>query len=521
MRRELIEAWRHADAAARGGAQAERVAFEGLLGAPELELPARLRLATLDLTQGALRAATAQVLAASRIPESDASLLLVLARRLFDLGELAAGLECLRASPVAMAEEARVHAAAGSMLADFSFYDQALERLERARQLGLRGPYLDYTLGLTRMYCGLLDEAEVALEACLEADPNCMPALRLSSMLRRQTPGRNHVDRLRAALARLGQAHPSRPLIHYALFKELDDLGDIRAAWQHLEAGMRARRSQLAYDEIAEQSIFSALERLCPPAVSASRVDEIGPVPVFVVGMPRSGTTLLERMLAAHPDVVDAGELRDFVCQLRWCCDLLGGPQPDAALASAAAGVDLALLGRRYLEHTAWRAGGSSCYIDKLPANFLIAGLAAAALPRAKIVHMVREPMDVCFSNLKALFADAYPHSYNQGEMARHYLRYQRLMTHWMSHYPERILRVDYEALVADPESVGRRVLAFCGLPWSAAVVGKEARSGMVGTASTVQVREPIHDRYIGQWRRYSRQLEPMQRELERGRRVQ
>ena len=134
---------------------------------------------------------------------------------------------------------------------------------------------------------------------------------------------------------------------------------------------------------------------------------------------------------------------------------------------------------------------------------------------------MVREPMDVCFSNLKALFADAYPHSYDQGEMARHYLRYQRLMTHWMSHYPERILRVDYEALVADPESVGRRVLAFCGLPWSAAVVGEEARSGMVGTASTVQVREPIHDRYIGQWRRYSRQLEPMQRELERGRRVQ
>jgi len=510
MQQSAIDAWRRADAQAQAGPQAARAAFEELLHVPELELPARLRLIALELGSGALRAATSQALAAFRIPESEPMLLLELARRLFDLGEVAAGLECLRNRAVAEARDAGVHARAGTMLCGLSFYDLALERLESAARLGLDSPYLSYQLGLARMYCGRNEEAEETLEACVHADRDFAPAHRLLSTLRRQTPQHNHVDRLRAALGRMGQGHASSPLLDYALFKELDDLGDPEAAWPHLEMGMRARRRQLRYDEDAEVALFDSLRRWTPRG-DGLQVTEAEPRPLFVLGMPRSGTTLLERMLGAHPEVADAGELRDFVCQLRWCCDRLGGPHPDAALIDESAGVDMALLGRRYLDHAGWRAGGRSCFTDKLPANFLVAGHIAAALPGARIVHMVRDPMDSCFSNLKALFADAYPHSYSQEEMARHYLRYRRLMAHWSACFPGRILEVEYEALVRDPEAVMRRLLAFCGLRWAPGMLEDASRAGMVGTASTVQVREPIHGRYLGQWRRYSGHLKPMQ----------
>jgi len=512
MQPHSIHAWRSAEAAARAGPHAARSAFGALLSNAELELPARLKLATLDLQEGAVRAATAQALAACRLPESDPLLLLGLARQLFDLGEVEAGLGCLRSPAVQAARDPAVHFRAARMLCDLSFYDLALDRLERAKATGPSAPQVDYLLGMARMYCGREDAAEDALEACLRADPGFAPALRLLSMLRRQTAARNHVDRLRLALSRLGEGHAYAPLLHYALFKELDDLDDPDAAWPHLERGMQARRAQVGYDEQADIRLFDALMRW-RPAGSAAAAELEGPVPLFVVGMPRSGTTLLERLLAGDPRVADAGELRDFVCQLRWCCDRLGGPHPDAGLVEAAQAVDLAELGRRYMAHTAWRAGGKACFTDKLPANFLLAGPIAAALPRARILHMGRDPMDSCFSNLKALFAGAYPHSYSQEEMARHFLRYRRLMQHWDAQSPGRILHVRYEALVSDPDAEARRVFGFCGLSWKgkpAATAGGE----MVGTASTVQVREPIHRRYMGQWRRYGRHLGPLQEAL-------
>ena len=123
--------------------------------------------------------------------------------------------------------------------------------------------------------------------------------------------------------------------------------------------------------------------------------------------------------------------------------------------------------------------------------------------------------MDACFSNLKELFGPAYPHSYDQGEMADHYVRYRALMAHWHAAFPRRILDVSYEALAAEPERVAREVLAFCGLPWNDAVLAPEQRTGAVATASTAQVREPIHGRFVGQWRRYERQLQPLRERLE------
>ncbi len=514
MERRVVEAWQQAGAEAAAGTRAALAAYRRLLAVPELELPARLRLAALHLGDGGVREATAEALAASALPESDPHLLLALARQLMELGEIEAGLHCLERTPLAESDDAELLLQSGALLCNFSFYEAALHRLERVRASGLAGGQLWYQLGLARMYCGRTDAAAEAFDACLRMAPDFAPAARLLSTLRRQTPESNHLTQLRASLSRLGDAHAFAPLLHYALFKELDDIGEVAAAWPHLEQGMRLRRAQLHYDEAAEAALFEALHRLPLHRLQVpAGTGPTGPVPVFILGMPRSGSTLLERFLCAHPDVSDAGELRDFSCQLRWITGVAGGPHPDVALVQAAASCDLALLGRRYMEHVAWRSSGKPFLIDKLPSNFLLAGLIAAALPHARIVDIGRAPLDSCFSNLKALFADAYPHSYHQGEMARHHLRYRRLMAHLDEELPGRVLHVSYEALVADPEAQVRSVLEFCGLPWCDEVMQPD-RKGVIGTASTVQLREPVHSRFLGQWQRYERYLQPLRDQL-------
>jgi hypothetical protein len=212
--------------------------------------------------------------------------------------------------------------------------------------------------------------------------------------------------------------------------------------------------------------------------------------------------------------VADAGELHDFVRQMRWCADLPGGALLDLRLARAAESVDFAELGRRYLGHTRWRARGKAVYTDKMPPNFLCVPYIARALPQARILHMVRGPMDTCFSNLKEWFAGTYAYSYDQEEMADHFRRYRALMAHWRTLYPDRILDVRYDELVADPAAVTREVLEFCGLPWQEGLEAIEKRTDAVSTASAIQVREPIHGRFLQQWRRYEAHLGPLRQRL-------
>ncbi|HEY9143436.1 MAG TPA: sulfotransferase [Arenimonas sp.] len=506
---EALAIWRAAEQL-RAGSQPEAAAkaYEQLAVHEDWIAPARLRLAQLALAAGRLREAVAQAMAAGQAHETDPVVLEGVLTALCQVGELEHAL-ALSARPVLVqAQDAGVQQGVGERLQEQSFPAQARPFLQRARKLGADGPGLHYQLGLSALYMGELDAAEAGFEACLARQPLHAAAHRQLAKLRRATPERNHIPRLRAAIAAMPTAFPDAPPLHYALFKELDDLGETDAAWAALEAGMRARRAQLAYDPDAEAAVFERLMQL--EAQGANTVAEPGPVPVFILGQPRSGTTLLERILGGAEAVADAGELRDFGFQLRWCADLPGRPGPDLALLEAAEKVDPAELGRRYLQHTQWHAGGKPLYTDKLPANFLWLGHIARALPQAKFLHLVRDPMDVGFSNLKELFADAYPHSYDQVEMAGHLRRYQALMAHWHAAFPGRILDVPYDALVTDTEATARRVFEFLDLPWQPGVADIAGRRGAVATASAVQLREPVHARFLGQWRRYESRLQPM-----------
>lgn len=511
---DALATWQAAEQFRAGGqADAAAKAYEQLAAHEDWIAPARLRLAQLALAAGRLREAVAQALAAAQADETDPVVLEAVLTALCQVGELEQALALSARPALVQAHDAAVQQGVGERLQEQSFPAEAHPFLQRARQLGADGPGLHYQLGLSALYMGELDAAEAGFEDCLARQPLHAAAHRQLAKLRRATPERNHLPRLRAAIAAMPPAFPDAPPLHYALFKELDDLGDTEAAWAALEAGMRARRAQLAYEPAAEAAVFERLMQR--DGQGANTVAEPGPAPVFILGQPRSGTTLLERILGGAEAVADAGELRDFGFQLRWCADLPGRPGPDLALLEAAEKVDPAELGRRYLQHTQWRAGGKPLYTDKLPANFLWLGHIARALPQAKFLHLLRDPMDVGFSNLKELFADAYPHSYDQVEMAAHLRRYRALMAHWHRVFPGRILDVSYEALATDPDATAQQVLAFLGLPAQPGVADIAARTGAVATASAVQLREPVHARFLGQWRRYESRLQAMRRALE------
>jgi hypothetical protein len=176
----------------------------------------------------------------------------------------------------------------------------------------------------------------------------------------------------------------------------------------------------------------------------------------------------------------------------------------------AAATVDPAAFGAAYVRGCAVVRGDRPRFVDKMPMNFLFVPLIAAALPNARIVHVTRDPIDACFASFKQLFADAYPHSYDQAEMARHHVRYQRLMSLWRERLPGRLIEVGYEAAAEDLEATARALINELGLPWEDACLEFHRQEHAVTTASAVQVREPAHTRSIGRWRRYEAELAPM-----------
>jgi tetratricopeptide (TPR) repeat protein len=515
------EAERQLDA---GRPEIAAAGYRSLLDHPQLAPAAHLRLSMIAGSQGRYRESVDAAMAAfaSRVAEPD--LLQAIGKGLMQLGETRAALACAMDPAVSGGSSVQVQTDMGRMLANHYLPAEALQLLEGARRNGVRGATLDYLIGMCRMQVGDAEGARREFETALQAAPGMASALRgITRLGRRPDQGDAHVERLRAAIDARDESDADLPLLLYSLFAELDRADDTDAAWPVLERGMRLRRRQVEHSEDAEEALFAWLGALQP--APATGYSDDGPRPLFIVGMPRSGTTLLERILGHHTMVADAGELHDFVRQMRWCADVPGRGKLDLPLAQAAerqaaerqaAGQQnfFEELGRRYLDHTRWRARGKPVYTDKMPLNFMAVPWIARALPQARILHMVRGPMDTCFSNLKEWFGGAYNYSYDQSEMGNHFRRYRTLMAHWRRLYPERILDVRYDELVEDPPRVMREVLEFCGLPWEEGLEAIEKRSDAVSTASAMQVREPIDGRFLQQWRRYEAHLGPLRERL-------
>ena len=366
-----------------------------------------------------------------------------------------------------------------------------------------------------QMFRGEFAAARETLERALRVSPGNANVHWLLSGLARASD-RTHVEQLQALLSKGKRSPRDQAYLNYALGKELEDLEEWPAAFAAFARGAAARRSSIDYDEAREVAVFSALsERFTPEWLATRPPGHASTAPIFVVGQPRTGTTLIERIISAHPQVHSAGELRQFDGSLRRLINWKGASPNGAELIHRASSIDVRRLGEAYMTTTTRLRGSLPHFVDKLPLNYRYVPLILAALPEAKIVHVRRGAMDACFASFKQLFADAYPHSYQQEEMARHHARYYRLMEEWRQRFGERFHEVAYEQIAADPEPHARKLLQALGLPWDEACLDFHRQPAAVTTASVIQVREAAHTRSIGRWRRYNSELQPLRRSLE------
>jgi tetratricopeptide (TPR) repeat protein len=503
---------------------AAQVALESLLERTPGDVATRMELARIMLRQGLMRAQAQQLAWAARLPVVDAQLNIQLVQRLCFSGEIEAARACMTRFAHMPNLSAEMWLAQAHLRSTLGEFEESLALLERALAAGVDAPGEHHFHAMLLQFTGDTDRAGQVLEMCLRRWPGFGTAAVALSNLRKQTQETQHLNFLRQQIENF-PAHSANPDIRFvraefaaALSKELDDLGQYEAAWEALAHSNALMHELNPYDEAGETAVTEAL-------IDASKhIDKIddamstfdGPIPIFIVGMPRSGTTLLDRMLSNHSQVASAGEINDALRQLHWVADVVpAGVQGMLEAIRRSRKIDFAELGSRYLQQTQWRAQGRRYYIDKLPGNIQIVPFIRRALPHAPILHMVRDPMDVCFSNFKAMFGNVSAYSYDLQGLAHYYRLYRRLVDHWHATMPGAMLDVSYTELVQDPQASLRRVLQHCGLAVEESCLYPERNSAPVATPSSIQVREPIHTRAIGQWQRYAAQLEPLRALIE------
>jgi tetratricopeptide (TPR) repeat protein len=399
--------------------------------------------------------------------------------------------------------------------------DNALACYRRA--LSLQPDFADAynNLGNALKELGHLAEAEEAYFQALRLDPNVAGVYLNLADSRKFYSG----DPILADMETLAGSADSlssddRMQINFALGKAHADLGDYTRSFQHLLAGNAAKRARLAYDERAVLGLFDRIEHVFTPELIKGKCGGGDPsaAPIFILGMPRSGTTLVEQIIASHPIVHGAGELQIFNDVVQSLQGGDGNPYPDFVPALDSNG--LGQIGAHYIarlrelvtRHGAVVDIGRVARItDKMPSNYFFAGLIHLALPNAKIIHCVRDPIDTCVSCFSKLFSAEQDHTYDLAELGRYYARYQRLMSHWRRVLPAAaFLDVRYEDVVADLEGQARRLTDYCDLPWDERCLSFHNTGRPVRTASAAQVRKPIYTSAIGRWRAYGDALAPL-----------
>lgn len=406
----------------------------------------------------------------------------------------------------------------GLTLCNARLESEALSLLQRATELMPQtGPYWK-TRGETEAFLGLTDEAERSYDTAAKTG-NWAAHLALAR-LKRWTPARNHIERLLFAPVQTALHHACQG---YALFKEYDDIDDRANAWNWLQKGASAARAQPvtprrpAWSAEAEQTTLAAWTTAFPPERFAAVPDirRTGPRRIFIIGLPRSGTTLVERILGTHSQVQALGELPTFPAAVKTVSSSQSPALLDTDTIIAAGHADPQAIADFYDQETAWRHDGSPCVTDKLPHNSDYAGLIRLVFPDAAIVHVRREPMDALFGAYKLYFAAGW--SFDQADLAAHYAHYRGVMAHWKSCLGNGLIDVSLENLIRDPETQIRRLLNACGLPFEDACLSPHTTKGAVSSASASQVRKPINAEGIGAWRRYEAELLPLRSRLEAG----
>ncbi|MET0362288.1 MAG: sulfotransferase [Sphingobium sp.] len=394
----------------------------------------------------------------------------------------------------------------------------ALPHFTEAVRLDPQNREFRYNQAAALNFLGRVEEADAALEALIALAPDDARAHHLLAGLRKQTLDQNHVERLGRTLARASDGR-SNLLLGYALAKEQEDIGQAPEALKTLCTVNAVYRKTLSYDFASDAASFDAVEAGWQRMASAPSTRPPTDAPIFIIGMPRTGTTLVDRILSSHPDVESAGELQAMPLAVKRAAGTRSRTVLDGETIAAATSADMADIGRDYLDRARHhRRDPHGRFVDKFPGNFHYAGFIARSLPSASIVCLRRHPMDTVLSNFRNLFAISsryYDYSYDLLDIAAYYARFDGLMAFWRKALPGRILELRYEDLVADQEGETRRLLAHCGLEWSDDCLAFHTNSAPVSTPSAAQVRRPIYRDSVARWKQHAELLEPVRRFFE------
>ena len=423
------------------------------------------------------------------------------------LRKYAAAQSCYRRALAIQPGFAEAHGNLGNTLAALNQPEQAAASFEAALALNPDLPDVHHNLGSALRALGRLAESERAYERAIALAPQRAELYRGFAESKRLTAG----DPLLIAMERLardmsGLSPQALIELHFGLAKAYDDIGRYDDAFAHLRQGNALKRQAVDYDEAETVGRLRRIAELFTPEVMHRHrgCGDPAPEPVFIIGMPRSGTTLVEQILASHPNVFGAGELMNFAQAVR--DDFPEFPEGVSALGD-----------ERFREIGAGYTAGvrtlapTAHITDKMPSNFRFAGLIHLSLPNARIIHVRRDPIDTCLSCFFKIFTGNQPFAYDLQELGRFYRAYATLMAHWRNVIPTAaMLEVNYEDLVTDLEKHARHIVGHCRLEWDASCLTFYRTSRPVNTGSAVQVRQPIYRSAVGRWRNYQNWLAPL-----------
>ena len=431
--------------------------------------------------------------------------LVLRAKCLFVGGEARRACEATEAAATRLGNTAEALDAVGAMFGLLGQQQRARELFQRAVAARPDVPQYLFNLAAAERMIGALGEAEAHCDAAIARDRHYGLAHYLRSDLRIQTTDRNHIAEMEALVREGKLSVPSEIMLRFALGKECEDLDLHDRAFEHVEAGCNLQRRSPPRDPAAEiQEIDAVIGTHTRRWIETAPRGYASAAPVFVTGLPRTGTTLVERIIGSHSAMHSVGETSAFAAEMnRAMADRSSGPDPET-------------LGKRYIEAaTALRVPPGARFIDKTLENYLYCGLIHAALPAARIILVQRHPMDACWAIYKAHFRGKFSFSYDQSELAAYYLAYRRLSQHWRAMLPpDVLLEINYEDIVRDQAAASRAIIRFIGLPWEDDVMRFHESPAPSATASAVQVRRPIYASSVGKWRRHADRLAPLRARL-------
>jgi tetratricopeptide (TPR) repeat protein len=394
---------------------------------------------------------------------------------------------------------AKAHSNRGALLAELDRPIEALASYDRALAIEPEAAEVHSNKGVLLADLGRLAEAQAATETAIRLAPRRTRYYYNLVTLKRLSADDPQIAEMQALAQDIAAFSIDEQIsLHFALGKALSDIGDQEASFRHLAAGNALKRGQVRYDEAKTLGALQHM-RVAFSTEMMRRLKGCGApssLPVFIVGMPRSGTSLVEQILASHPSVFGAGEIDEFekaVAQLR-------ARSADPSAPFSLTGEELRALGADYLDRIRPLAPRAERIVNKTMENFRFIGFIHLALPNAQIIHVRRDPIDTCVSCFSHHFKHL-PYTYDLGELGRYYRAYETMMAHWRSVLPPgAMLEVSYEDVVFDLEGQAKRIVDFCGLPWNEKCLSFHQTERIVRTASKSQVREPIYSRSVGRW---------------------